>query len=409
MQASPTQADAAGHVPVLDGIRGLAIAMVLVYHCTNFTARTAADWGLLGLVSFGWAGVDLFFVLSGYLITGILLDQKGSPHFLRNFYARRVLRIFPLYYAVLAGALYVLPHVLPTEKLGRSAGVAADAVWYWTYLSNFAIARAHGFRSAVIDISWSLAIEEQFYLLWPATVLFCSRRTLLRVAVAAGLFSLGLRLVLRLGLGVGAHEVYVLTPTRLDGLAVGAAAAILARGPGGVGALRPAARRIAALAGPLALGLLVHEFYVQRDMLTPGEVRPLGTVGLSLLALSFGAMLVLAVTAPPASALGRFFASGLLRTFGKYSYAMYLFHLPVRAVIRDRLYGPAWSAARVKFPMIAGSELVGQLLFYAIAAAATLGLAWLSFHLFEKRFLDLKRYFVAGPAEGRPGSAAQAS
>jgi peptidoglycan/LPS O-acetylase OafA/YrhL len=121
------------------------------------------------LCEHGALGVDVFFVLSGFLITGILLDTLARPHYFRNFYARRVLRIFPLYYAVLGFAFLILPRIAPSTAV-RYAAVNREAIWYWLHLSNFAIARRGSFVHGILDVSWSLAIEEQFYLLWPALV-----------------------------------------------------------------------------------------------------------------------------------------------------------------------------------------------------------------------------------------------
>ena len=122
------------------------------------------------------------------------------------------------------------------------------------------------------------------------------------------------------------------------------------------------------------------------------------TVGFTLLAALFGALLILVVSAEPGSRLHRAFSSKFLRTFGKYSYGVYLFHLPIRALIRDRIFGPANREARIHFPRLLGSELPGQLLFYLVAGAAALGVAWVSFQVFEKQFLKLKRAFPSGAA-----------
>ncbi|MFM9994885.1 MAG: acyltransferase family protein, partial [Phycisphaerales bacterium] len=118
--------------------------------------------------------------------------------------------------------------------------------------------------------------------------------------------------------------------------------------------------------------------------------------GYLALPIAFGGLLVLSVTAAPDSALSRVFCSGVMRTLGKYSYALYLFHLPLRAVIRDTLFGPKVDGPDgplVEFPIIAGSQLPAQCVFWIVSSAATLAVAWLSWHLYEKHFLKLKKYF----------------
>ncbi|MFT3767443.1 MAG: acyltransferase [Minicystis sp.] len=381
------------HLPVLDGIRGVAILLVVLFHTAVIAPDTIADIAYLFGASCGFAGVDLFFVLSGLLITGILLDAKGSPTYLRSFYARRALRTLPLYYAILTLALFVLPRFVPADKAARFGSVTGDAAYYWLHLSNVAVARAHAFRHPVLDISWSLAIEEQFYLVWPLVVLACSRRALVKVSAGAIGAALAIRMVMVLVLHRDPHETYVLTPCRMDALAVGALLAALAREPGGLVAKRRAAVATAAIAGPLALAAILVDFLPTGAIVLPGSVWPLATFGLSLIAITFGALLVLALTAPPESALARALRSRVLRTFGKYAYGIYLVHVPARAVIRDRIFGPGWSEARWKFPVILGSELGGQIVFDVICAALALVLAAISYHLFEERFLALKKRF----------------
>src|SRR5260370_16732322 len=174
-----------GHLPGLDGIRGLAILLVMAVHFIgDATPRNFAERLAVKLASYGVLGVDLFFVLSGFLITGLLLDAKNDPHYFRNFYARRILRIFPLYYLVLALLFLVLPRLIaltPALELARER-----QVWLWTYTANFYIAAKSSWAALTyVSHFWSLAIEEHFYLLWPLAVFLLSRETLARICLAA--------------------------------------------------------------------------------------------------------------------------------------------------------------------------------------------------------------------------------
>jgi peptidoglycan/LPS O-acetylase OafA/YrhL len=380
------------HAPALDGLRGVAIACVMAYHQTLIAGTPSAlDRAFAFLPLGGWAGVDLFFVLSGFLITGILLDSRGGEGYYRSFYARRALRILPLYYAMAAFSFLVLPH-LDHPGAVRSAPVAADQGWYWLLLSNVPIALSGAFRHGVMDVSWSLAIEEQFYLAWPLVVALVPRRRLAGVCAALAGFSLLWRAGALL-LGAGPVAVLVLTPGRLDGLAVGALVAVAARGPGGLDRLR-------AWLGPAALGAAG---VLAAAAAAGGGFDPLRpvmqTAGYTAFVVLAGALLVRTLTATRASALARTLERAPLVALGRYSYALYLFHLPVRAVIRDALLARGWPLT------VGGSYLLAQLAFYAVSTAATLALAWASWHLLEKRFLALRR-FVGG--ETPPARAAEA-
>ena len=157
------------HIPALDGLRAFAILLVIVRHAS--LEQGAASRGFLGaLGNAGWMGVDLFFVLSGFLITRILIQSKGSTYYFRNFYLRRSFRIFPLYYAVLVGLFVVAPiasHSPAVQELAR------HQIWYWTYTVNFLAANTNGEACGLHTVHfWSLSVEEQFYLIWPAVVFF---------------------------------------------------------------------------------------------------------------------------------------------------------------------------------------------------------------------------------------------
>jgi peptidoglycan/LPS O-acetylase OafA/YrhL len=375
-----------GQIPALDGLRGAAILLVMLHHQTllPLAGGGAADDWFARLFHFGWSGVDLFFVLSGFLITGLLLDAKGAPGYFRNFYARRTLRIFPLYYAVVFLSLVVLPNlpegVLPAQKAANFGRIDGDELWYWLYLSNFAIAAAGEYRHGILDISWSLAIEEQFYLVWPLVVSRLGRDALLRVC--AGLVVLAPLCRLALSLGSSSELApYVLTPARLDTLAIGAFLAVASRDPGGLARLLPAAR---ASGAALALGLAV--WFVAAGGIEPFQTAFI-TLGFSGVALAFGALLALTVTSTPGSFLHAVFTSRVLRSLGKYSYALYLFHLPLRAIVRDLWFDPA------DLPALFGSRIPGQIAFYVVSTAIAYLAAVASWYLYESRFLALKRFF----------------
>ena len=404
MSAPPTCADRsspelAGHVPALDGIRGLAILMVMVYHLTLLPGRAGIDRAWAAVAAFGWAGVDLFFVLSGFLITGILCEARGGHPgaYFRNFYARRTLRIFPLYYAVMVLLLVVLPR-LPHPQAARYGEVGGEQLWYWTYLSNFAIGLRHEWNLGSIDVSWSLAIEEQFYLVWPAVVLLLGRRALMSFCAAVVAVAVLSRTALTLG---GGHPIAisVLTPCRMDALALGAFLALAVRGPGGVAALVSRAR----LGAVVSLLLLVPLFVAQGPkwgvVHGPGQM-----IGYSLLGVFYACILLLAVSRPGRSPLNRLFSQRWLTTFGRYSYALYLFHLPIGVCLRESVLRPG------RIPALLGSHLPGQLLFYAAGIGLSLAAALVSWRFYESPLLGLKRFFptraVACPAVAPPLPAA---
>ena len=190
-------------IPELDGLRGIAILMVLLVHFGMFQPQGHAEAAVFRFFEMGWAGVDLFFVLSGYLITTILLKAKTSAFYYTHFYIRRFLRIFPLYYVFLTGFLLV--------TLWQGAPVL-EQVWYWSYLANFRIGLGH--RIDGLSHFWSLAIEEQFYLVWPLVIRHLRLRN---IAVLCGLLcvvSFGLRYEISRTQPPGSEFLYTFTPCR---------------------------------------------------------------------------------------------------------------------------------------------------------------------------------------------------
>lgn len=217
-----------GHVATLDGVRGLAVLAVILFHSIyNFQPANRVEAVVDPLFEAGWAGVDLFFVLSGFLITGILIRSKGRPRYYRNFMIRRALRIMPLYYVYVALTLWVFPAVGIVSA--PDAAVMRDRqAWVWTFLTNFML--VHFGANAGVHLShlWSVAVEEQFYLAWPLVVALLSTRSLRRLCIAIVVVAPALRLAASVA-GVDAHSINWLTPLRLDALALGGLAAIMVR------------------------------------------------------------------------------------------------------------------------------------------------------------------------------------
>lgn len=387
-----TERPHAGFIPALDGLRGIAILLVMVHHFTfsepTLTAYqpTLIDARIGSVLFFFWTGVDLFFVLSGFLITGILLDTRGSEKYFTTFYARRTLRIFPLYYLVLFLALVVLPNfpalhatLTAQEETGQ---VVMPAQWpYWLYLTNFAIAD-RGWVHGWVDVAWSLAIEEQFYLVWPLVIWLCPPRVVAVLCAVILVAEPAARVFLR-----GAEEepvlvlpIYVLTWFRLDGLAMGALLALAQRR-----GLLPSLDRwvpvvvILGVAGLIACSILGgHTWWWNRWM---------QQYGYSIIAVLGGAMLVSAIHRPADSLWPRMLSAGWLRAFGKYSYGLYLIHLPVMRAVREYVFDP------LEYETFGMVPWHAQMLYYGAATAPAFALAWLSWRFFEAPILRLKARF----------------
>ncbi len=198
-------------IPQLDGVRGIAILVVMIHN----SAGMLPSLPYLGPRRFGWMGVDLFFVLSGFLITGILLDTRGSSGYFLNFYVRRCLRIWPLYYAL----LFLMFVAIPLLRPSMGADIIARSKPWWSYLIFYQDFLVRYPTNAVgpLAVTWSLAIEEQFYLVWAVVVRYCSAAQLRWLAILVILFSPGLRYMLLLR----RTDVYSNVFCRLDGLMAG--------------------------------------------------------------------------------------------------------------------------------------------------------------------------------------------
>lgn len=359
------------HMPALDGLRGIAVLLVIFDHmCASMQLEFGIYNKFMSLAHFGWSGVDLFFVLSGFLITGILYDAKPGPDYFKNFYARRALRIFPLYYLTLIAFIALFPVLQNLHLASRE-----NPAWLFVYLTNFVMAFKGDHSFGVLDHFWSLAVEEHFYFIWPAIVFFFRRRTVMAIAVAAMVIALVCRIAAQGFPEANYLAVYVATPMRMDALAAGALIALAVRGPGGINALVKPAFAIgsAALLAFVALAVTRHT----KDALDPG----MSTVGYSLVWMVYGSVLVLALKWRPLNSVMNL---GVLRWFGKYSYGMYVWHPIVFIILLHSefvraLRGPATPLAIA--------------LNVAAALAIMLVVTMASWHLWEKQFLKLKARF----------------
>ncbi len=376
-----------GHVPALDGVRGLAILLVLAHNFHEFDAPPSLLGKILSLaMNWGWVGVQLFFVLSGFLITGVLLDTRRASNYFGAFYGRRSLRIFPLYYSLLLVVFVILPLFIGHQVQGYQ-----HQIWLWTYLANWVV--PFGLAVPAFAAFWSLAVEEQFYLVWPFVVLRLSSRRLGWLCIALAVLSLASRIIM-VSSGVSSEGIYMFTISRLDALVLGAAAALLLRSPTGADWVE---RRLSAISlGALAL-------FVAGGVVTGAYPRasvPTQTLGYSILAVVFTVVVVATVVSHShRGRLARWLSFAPLRAVGKYSYAMYVFH----KFLHDDLGEPLlnrWFARPHSAPL--------AFTYFVVMTLLTFVAGFLSYHLLEKHFLRLKgRFEPKIPAE--PATAAQRS
>ena len=376
METAPSETapkDVLEHNPALDGLRGTAITLVLLFHL--LWANGAAGGVVVRFVSSvrqaGWIGVDLFFALSGFLITGILFDSLGDGHYLKNFYVRRVLRIFPLYYGVLA-VLWVVFH--------RSAADRHSLALLTGYLQNLPFWWHQGKTTALIDCTnslWSLATEEQFYLVWPFLVLLVRKRARLAwLALGLALLAPVVR-VLLLAHGAPIDEAYKMTICRADSLLGGAWLALAVRGPRREQVLRFAGPAfLLACAACVAIAWRYGSFDFEINV-------AVDRYGFTFLAVAMTSLLAMAQR--PTTLVSRVMRAPALRFMGKYSYGLYVFH-----PLLEEIYN-VWLDPGLKAHV--HSKIVLHLLSLAIVLGLTIPLAMLSYRFYEKPFLKLKRFF----------------
>lgn len=342
------------HLAALDGIRGVAVLMVMVFH--GWQAGMLGSNSIAKVAIAGQTGVDLFFVLSGFLITRILIATRQSEGYFRTFYIRRILRIFPLYYAFLVFEYFLRPWLM-----GENGVPVGQSWWYWMYLQNVPDT-FHGLQASGPNHFWSLAVEEHFYLLWPVLIYSTPTRLLKWLCLFVFAVAFGFRAWFLYGLNVG---VFYFTLCRIDGLALGALLAVFE-------AEQKLERMKAAF--PMILcfsGIAMSLIWLR----VSGE----GTRWVQLFKFSVIAAFYAALIGWCAVSQQKVFQAGLniapLRLTGRISYSLYVLHPFCYSLVFLKIFPSSRSVAVL---------IVGMLSTFCAAS--------LSYRFFEQPFLRLKRH-----------------
>lgn len=346
------------HFKELDGVRALAALMVMFFHFfLEINSNNKALLIIKKFSIFGQTGVSLFFVLSGFLITRILINSKDNPSYFKTFYLRRSVRIFPLYYLYLTLTFIILPliHNIPVVSFGQQ-------IYFWVYLQNF----ASTFRWSISPEPshfWSLSVEEHFYLFWPLLIYFLDIKKINYAIIITILVAF----VTRIFLIKNGFEVFYFTFSRMDELAVGAILAILEI----KGKLNSSNTRKF-----LLIFLLILLPTVGLWTLTTGKGNDIIQIfKFILLSFCYFSLIGIVITIKESSWLKKIFRLNPMVYTGKISYGLYVYHPLCFGFIR--LY--------TKVDSVFYSFVLSFLLTYFIAS--------ISFYFFESKFLSLKKKF----------------
>jgi peptidoglycan/LPS O-acetylase OafA/YrhL len=371
--------DSRGRIPALDGLRAIAVLLVVVTHYYAIVpgpeGSALHDW-LQHAFSLGFVGVDLFFVLSGFLIGGIVLDHRESTSLLSAFYARRFFRIVPLYLLLLAS--FFICREIPGLGQTNHGLYFNSSVPEWSYLcfgQNIAMTVQRDIGPYWIGASWSLAVEEQFYLIAPLALLRLTRR---QIAIGCLVLIAASPLLRMVALDRAQNNLAAvfLLPTHADGLLWGILCAIIVRTPAAMEQLRQ--RRSALVALIAALGVIAVLYTIRR--FAP-DSRQMALGGYSVLSALFAALVLYVMNAPD-TVLARALSVRPLTAIGLTSYFIYLFHTPIWYSLHWIFRGKppshlSWTGGAIT----------------CAAFAMTLLLSWVSWRWFEAPLLRLGRRF----------------
>lgn len=348
------------HIASLDGLRGVAILLVLAVH-TGLAFRDNPHDILPFLSRLGWIGVDLFFVLSGFLITRILLSTTSSKNYFTTFYMRRSLRIFPIYYvALLITALVII------IRHNQVSTYIPDVLWCLTYLQNFIIGHNPFIFFEPLGPYWSLAIEEQFYVCWPLIVLWAGAKRL--PWLCGGLIILiGLVRSVAVVDGLDVWQAYMYTPFRTDALLCGAF----------IAATPQIAQRYRLVI--LGMGLILSGTAMLVAKSIDHFTQPMCEYGLTGVDLVFAAVLIFLIEGKDHKI---FVTSALLSAIGRVSYCMYIVHYAVIIAL--------WKLQFHVYLYSHSNKSIGWIVFMVTTGLLSFLIASLSYRFFEAPILSLK-------------------
>ena len=351
------------YYPALDGLRGVAILLVIVYH----------NFGFINQFYFGWIGVDLFFVLSGFLITDILINTVGQPNFFLNFYMRRVLRIVPLYYLSLVFFIIIYPLFFTSPNFSY---YQQNQFSLWIYLQNWLYIFNPNNDVTILHHFWSLAVEEQFYLLWPITILWIRKPKWLIAILGIALISV---IVLRYIVWEFKIENFAYfnfyTFSRIDGICIGSMLALI---------VRINKNFIGTYQTIIVIGLALFNFlffFLNRSK--SYSLPYLAIAGYTTFAVIL-AILVYEAILQKNRWINFIFTNRILIFFGKLSYGLYVYHWPIYLILQK----PIGIFFRKSFPFLPHAISVS----IALSVIAVI-ISWASYHSYEKYFINMKKKF----------------
>ncbi len=362
------------HYPAIDGLRGIAVLLVLWFHSSYFITidmdaqLSGFTYGYYLLTILGETGVDLFFVLSGFLITGILIDTANDKQVFRNFYIRRSLRIFPLYYAVLFIFIAYFSIIFGVNGLDSGKIFA-----HLFYVQNWSLTHNND-QFILLDHTWSLAVEEQFYLFWPLLFLsFYNKGSVRNVLILCAVMVLASWCMRLFFTDLSQYKwAYTFTISRLDGLAFGALLSILC-----ANYMDKCKKYNKFLPYVMIITFIAILFVLFSPETKMGSHHAMIRYGLILFAIFYVSLLAYIFLSKENNILKRFFSLGCFRGIGKVSYGVYIFHSPVMMII----------VRQIDLDM---GYWKGHLILLLSGTVISFVLASISYRYFEKPILRLK-------------------